>query len=316
MVITKNFNIKNAGVRINKDSSLSYHPKKHIFPQHIWIENTNHCNAKCDMCPREKLTRKQGFMDFALYKKIIKEISKFRRYVKRVHLHNYGEPLLDKLLPQRIKLAKSYGVKHAYFVTNGSLFTAENSKQIIKSGLDELKISFNGTDEKSYNATMRGLDFTETIKSINIFIKARDELKRNNPKIKIQYLPLEKNSKKIKDFERIFIKLIDLNRGDRLYVSPLHNFGGGKNYNIVAREKFLVCPFPWDVTVIQYDGKITLCSIDYNGIQSVGDVNKKSIKEIWNGPIIKKARLDFENLDYGAYPVCLKCDFVEDIARR
>ena len=44
-------------------------------------------------------------MDFGLFEKIIKELSSMRR--KPVtHLHGFGEPLLDALLPERIELAK------------------------------------------------------------------------------------------------------------------------------------------------------------------------------------------------------------------
>ena len=86
------------------------------FPPEVNIENTNVCNAECVMCPREKLTRPYGFMDFSLFEKIVKEISRRRFTTKSIHFHNFGEPLLDKLLPARIRLAKKYGIQHTYFV--------------------------------------------------------------------------------------------------------------------------------------------------------------------------------------------------------
>ncbi len=106
------------------------------FPQEIWIENTNVCNAVCVMCPREKQSRPLGLMKFSLFEKLIKEISGFSDSVNRVHLHNYGEPLMDKELPKRIKLAKEFGIKHVFFVTNASLLTQELSREIIVAGLD------------------------------------------------------------------------------------------------------------------------------------------------------------------------------------
>ena len=135
------------------------HYKYHLpLPSVMMIENTNHCNAGCVMCPRELLSRKRGFMDLGLFEKIIREVSGLKR--KPVtHLHGFGEPMLDKLLPARIRLAKAYGIKHTYIVSNASLLSRETSRKIIDAGLDKMKISFYGTDEESYNATMKRLDF-------------------------------------------------------------------------------------------------------------------------------------------------------------
>lgn len=130
------------------------HYKYHLpLPTVLMIENTNHCNAECVMCPRGTLSRKRGFMDFGLFEKIIKEVSSVKR--KPVtHLHGFGEPLLDRLVAERIELAKTYGIKCTYIVTNASLLFSETSRKIISAGLDKMKISVYGTDEESYNNTM------------------------------------------------------------------------------------------------------------------------------------------------------------------
>ncbi|MDZ7667473.1 MAG: hypothetical protein U5K27_19450, partial [Desulfotignum sp.] len=46
-------------------TSLPFHlyfRRNFPLPAVIMIENTNHCNAHCVMCPRETLTRKRGVM--------------------------------------------------------------------------------------------------------------------------------------------------------------------------------------------------------------------------------------------------------------
>jgi wyosine [tRNA(Phe)-imidazoG37] synthetase (radical SAM superfamily) len=92
-------------------------------------------------------------MDPGLFEKLIREVSGLKRQPV-THLHGFGEPLLDKLLPERIRLAKAYGIKHTYIVSNASLLSPETSRKIIDAGLDKMKISFSGTDEESYNNTM------------------------------------------------------------------------------------------------------------------------------------------------------------------
>lgn len=301
---------------------ILYLAKKHIynrylrsrlivseFPPEVWIENTNACNAHCIMCPRDSLTRKRGFMDLSLYEKLIKEISKFNEIVKRVHLHNYGEPLLDKDLVSRIKLAKNYGIKHTYFVTNASLLTPDKSREIIEAGLDEFKISFYGTDTETYNRTMRGLNFEKTLQNIKEFSRIREEMNEASPKVVIQYLPLETNKSKTEEFFKLMKPLINEKIGDILYQFSLHNYGGGRSY-IKTGGITNICNYPWRTMVILQDGKVVLCCLDYNGVQVVGDVNKNTIQEIWNGERYRKVREDFKKMQYKDYPVCMKCDII------
>ncbi|MFI5324764.1 MAG: radical SAM protein, partial [Candidatus Rokuibacteriota bacterium] len=122
------------------------------LPSVMMIENTNHCNADCVMCPRDTLSRPRGIMDFGLFEKIIGEVSSAKR--KPVtHLHGFGEPMLDKRLPDKVRLAKAQGIKRTYIVSNASLLSLDMSRKLIEAGLDKMKISFYGTDEKSYNNT-------------------------------------------------------------------------------------------------------------------------------------------------------------------
>jgi len=286
------------------------HYKYHLpLPTVLMIENTNHCNAECVMCPRDTLSRKRGFMDFGLFEKIMKEVSSVRR--KPVtHLHGFGEPLLDKLLAERIQLAKTCGIKHTYIVTNASLLFPETSRKIIGVGLDKMKISFYGTDEESYNTTMKRLNFKVTFQNITEFLRIRKDMKRGNPRLILQYLPNETNHAKTEEFKALWSSLIDTKVGDCLNVSSLHNYGGGRAYNHLGKKIVSVCYFPWTSMSVLWDGRVVTCCMDSNGVQVLGDLNSQSIQEVWNGPVLSGARDNFRKLDYSNYPVCLSCDWV------
>lgn len=279
------------------------------YPSVLLIENTNCCNARCVMCPRDTLTRKRGFMEFGLFEKIMNELAGARRKPV-VHLHGFGEPLLDPLLSERIRLAKARGIEHTYIVTNGSLLFPETSRKIIDAGLDRMKISFYGTDEESYNATMRGLGFTVSLQNIKDFMKIRKELKKTTPKLILQYLPQDANGAKIKEFQSLWRSLPDKEAGDCLNISSLDNFGGGKSYNIVGEKIVSVCFYPWTAMSVLWDGGAVTCCVDYNGVQGIGDLNCQSIAEIWNGPVLSAIRRNFGKLDYSGFPTCRNCDWV------
>jgi hypothetical protein len=261
------------------------------------------------MCPREKLTRKPGFMDFGLFEKIIKEVSGMRR--KPVtHLHGFGEPLLDTLLSERIELAKVCGIRHTYIVTNASLLFPETSRKLINAGLDKMKISFYGTDEESYNVTTRRLNFKATFQNTSDFLRIRKEMKRKNPRLILQYLSHETNNAETEEFSALWSSLIDKNAGDCLNITSLHNYGGGRAYNRVGERIVSICFYPWTAMSVLCDGRVVTCCMDYNGVQVMGDLNFQTVKEIWNGPELSSTRRKFGKLEYSGFPTCMCCDWV------
>jgi hypothetical protein len=279
------------------------------LPSVIMIENTNCCNSRCVMCPREKLTRAQGFMAFGLFEKIIKEVSTMRR--KPVaHLHGFGEPLLDPLLPERIALAKACGIKHTYIVTNASLLLPETSRKLIAAGLDKMKISFYGTDEDSYSATMTPLSFKVAFQNINDFLRIRRELKRTNPRLILQYLSHKPTDAKVGDFRVLWSSSIDRNVGDRLNITSLHNYGGGRDHHRVGDRIASVCFYPWTAMSVLWDGRVVTCCMDFNGAQVMGDLTSQTVVDVWNGPVASSIRRDFGKLEYGGFPTCMGCDWV------
>ena len=284
------------------------------FPKEVWIENTNVCNANCVMCPREKLTRPFGFMKLSLFEKLIREISEQKDAVERVHLHNYGEPLLDKELPVRIKLAKDYGIKHLYFVTNASLLVPELAEKIISAGLDEFKISFYGVDKQSYNSTMKRLDFDTTTRNIKDFFLIRKKMNASKPKVVIQYLPQDNDDpQKMEHFRSIFSSLIDSEIGDSLNIFSLHNFGGGREFHKFGNRDITgICHYPWRTMIILHDGRVALCCLDFDGMQIAGDVTENTIAQVWNGEEYSRIRNDFKKLRYDNYPACMKCNIIRD----
>jgi MoaA/NifB/PqqE/SkfB family radical SAM enzyme len=286
------------------------HYKYHLpMPTVLMIENTNHCNAECVMCPRDTLSRKRGYMDFGLFEKLMKEVSGVRR--KPVtHLHGFGEPLLDTLLAERIRLAKSCGVSNTYLVTNASLLYPETSRKLIDAGLDKMKISFYGTDDESYGATMKRLNFKRTFQNITEFLQIRKEMQRGTPRLILQYLPNDTNQARTEEFKALWGPVIEPQVGDCLNISSLHNYGGGRAYNHLKKKIVSVCYFPWTSMSVLWDGRVVTCCMDSNGVQVLGDLNSQSIQEVWNGPVLSGVRENFRKFDYGQYPVCLSCDWV------
>ena len=281
------------------------------LPSVIMIENTNCCNAHCVMCPRETLTRKCGFMEFGLFEKIIKEVSGAARKPVSCICTGMESRCWMNHCRRGYRLAKASGIRDTdTVVTNALLLFPETSRKIISAGLDRMKISFYGTDEESYRATMEGLDFGVAVHNVQEFVRIRKGLRKRNPKLILQYLPQESNKARTREFRSLWRSVLNHSIGDRLSCSSLHNYGGGRAYNRTRDRIASVCFYPWSAMSVLWDGRTVTCCMDYNGVQETGDLRSQSVTEIWNGPVMSATRKRFGKQEYDGYPACLQCDWV------
>ncbi len=115
-------------------------------PVCLYLEVTNRCNLLCETCPRtfEEL-EPPADMSWELFTSIVDQVPD----VARVVLHGVGEPMLVKALPRMIRNLKDRGV-YVVFNTNGTLLSAKKYQAIIDTGLDELRVSLDAADAKSF----------------------------------------------------------------------------------------------------------------------------------------------------------------------
>src|SRR5690606_18852444 len=177
---------------------------------------TDYCNARCVMCPRDKHTRDHGIMDQAKYERSIDEIVPLG--AKQATLTGFGEPLLDRKLERKIAYAKARGLR-TYVITNGSCLLAR-AESLAASGLDELRVSFYGMNEPSYNSAMRGLNFLKARQGLLKFLEVRQ-----NTKVQVSFLMLPENKGEEDEFVRYWEPVVDY-----VEIWKPHNFGDGRDY--------------------------------------------------------------------------------------
>ena len=277
------------------------------FPCTLSIEVTNACNAKCIMCPRDKMTRPIGFMPDDLFRKIVDNAAKAG--VRRIQLMHYGEPLMDKALPSKIKYVKEKGIEVGIF-TNGALLSAERGEGIIRAGLDEICFSFDAFSRETYARIRRGLDFDKVQANIMDFISLKKRLAAGNPRIKIIFVASAENSNEALAFRKKWEALVD-----EVETTTVDNYAGAIDIKpakqklkfIERQKKMFPCPQLWKHFVVLWDGRVALCCKDYNGDVVLGDVKLDSLQDIWDGI---KARLFRDAHLKGAFhslPLCKDC---------
>ncbi len=267
------------------------------FPNTVQIETTNACNAKCIICPHRTMKRATKIMDDGVFKKVIDECAEHN--CPNVHLHNFGEPLLDNKIVQRIKYAKEKGLRRIKIFSNGSLLTAEISKKLIAAGLDEIKISFDGANKKEFERLRTPLKFDQIIDNIKTLVAVRNQM-ASPLKIEISC-----NSTSDKSATMESLK----NCVDKFSFGKLHNWGNAVITSPGTSKTRKPCARIWRTFTVLADGKSSLCCLDFEGSVILGDLGKSSIAEIWKNSqylSLRKHHTDALQMNLAACSDCSK----------
>lgn len=272
------------------------------FPVELSIEVTNHCNADCIMCPREKMTREKGFMDFALFKKIVDEA---KDYAELAVLHFAGEPLLHPELIRMIDYCGKIGLR-TMFSTNAILLDSDKSKALIGSPLDLLILSFDGVNKETYEKIRRKSNFENTYRNIQGFLQLKSKSKRA-PYTIIQLVYQEENFNEAKDF---VLRWKD-SEIDAVRIKPYLNYPGLDKYlgkiPKVNSAYLAPCILLWRQLAIYWDGTVVPCCMDFLSGMVVGNINRESIKDVWNGERLVKMRQAHIQGVSRQLPLCKYC---------
>src|SRR5216684_712493 len=153
--------------------------KAERLPVCVYLETTNRCNLLCTTCPRtyEEL-EPPADMSWELFTSIVDQIPDLERAV----LHGVGEPMLVKSLPRMVRYLKERGT-YVLFNTNGTVLNERNGRALIDAGLDELRVSLDAANAKSYLA-VRGKDyFGRILKNVRAFRSLQEREGKERPRV-------------------------------------------------------------------------------------------------------------------------------------
>ncbi len=288
------------------------------------IETTNACNMRCEMCPRTTMmTRPVETMQPELFKKVIDQLSPFtaeqlnrwedfavRSYgihkdemsenhyflyvIPRVIvLHGYGDPLLDKNMPQYVKWMTERGLE-SYFSCNPANINLDRTIETFENGLGYVKYSIESVDDLRHKEVRgQASNFTQSYKDI---LKLLDLKAQRNYKTTIVITMINLNKPWQRDeFER----LKEAFKGCDVYVylkSQDQQWYEDNKQQTQSIHWLEFCQFPWSSMTVKSNGECAECVEDFNNEIILGDVRHESLYDIWNGEKYRKFRNDHFNL--------------------
>lgn len=168
-------------------------------PVCLYLEVTNRCNLLCETCPRtfEEL-EPPADLSWELFTAIVDQLPKLARAV----LHGVGEPMMVRALPRMIRHLKARGT-YVLFNTNGSLLTERKGRELIAAGLDELRVSLDAADARTFKQ-VRGRDFFDRIvRNVRRFLALQEELGATAPRVSLWLTGLKETLAQVPDFVRL-----------------------------------------------------------------------------------------------------------------
>ena len=278
------------------------------MPFAMFVDPTNWCNFKCSFCPRNlddfsKYAGNFKHMSINTFKKIIYDIKEFKGKLKVLRLFYLGEPLLCPDFFKMLELAIDENIADRIEISsNGSLLTREKAQIILDlakkyQGMIYMRFSiYSVIPEKNRAITKSPIGVEKIYRNIYNITKLKKEQNINNV---ITYAKMLNSF----DDENEKFKKIYKNAVDEVNIEQPMNWSSFDNKNLldVYNEKDIesitneqmpkVCAYPFDVMAIQSDGDVVCCCVDWTRHTKIGNIHKKTLKEIWNGEELKKIRI-------------------------
>jgi len=174
-------------------------PVAELEPVCLYLETTNRCNLLCTTCPRtfEDL-EPPADMSWELFTSIVDQFPN----IARVVLHGVGEPMMVPKLPRMIRYLKDRGT-YVLFNTNGTLLTRRKGKELVDSGLDELRVSLDAAEPRSFEL-VRGRDmFNRIVRNVRAFTTMQAASNCGHPRVSLWLTGLKETIAELPAFVRL-----------------------------------------------------------------------------------------------------------------
>ena len=264
------------------------------FPISLSIEPTTSCNLRCPECPSglRSFTRPTGMLNPDLFKKVIDEIHRDLLYLT---FYFQGEPFLHPEFLDMVKYASSKKIYTATS-TNAHFINEKTADEIVRSGLQRLIISIDGTDQETYENYRIGGSLEKVLEGTRAIVAARKKLKSSSPYLVFQFLVVKQNEHQVNDIkilarksgvDRVVFKtaqVYDYEHGNALIpsIDKYSRYRENADGTFSVKNKLLNhCWKLWHSCVITWDGKVLPCCFDKDASFEMGNVKENSFHEIW-----------------------------------
>lgn len=270
----------------------------------LTIETTNICNANCIFCGYQYQNRQKRSMTNDLFVKSISDFVNMGGGSLGI-MPTVGDPLLDRLLIERIKYARSYSqIEKIQMITNCINLHNVGVMQLLSSGVSAISISTTGFDEEMYQRIYRNLNYKIMKKNTIDLLRANHQLGKP---VRIEVgLRIDKPFQEVINYPD-FQEVKEL--ADGITTNYFYDSWDGRiqkkdlSGNMKIRPNFInfirrntPCAMLYGALGVLVDGTVTVCPCrDLNGNSDLvlGSVKERNLQEMYLSPKLQQIREDW-----------------------
>lgn len=269
----------------------------HHLPAFVSIEPANFCQLHCPECHvgQNKVNGKNSkdVLTVTNFQRILDQI---KSSAHTIQFYFQGEPLLNKDLPEMIKLAHDAGL-YTIVSTNALALTQLLAEQLMQSGLSRIIVSIDGMAEESYGAYRQGGNLHKALDGLMYLRQAKDQT-GSRTHIELQSLRLRTNEHewaamkrqyKVMGADSLTLKtaqLYDYEKGHPLMPTnerySRYKKGEDGKYHLKCKPS-RSCRRLWMGCVITVTGEVLPCCYDKAGHYSFGNIFQDTLAAIYHG---------------------------------
>ncbi len=284
-------------------SRITKSPTNHFMPVALAVEPTTSCNLRCPECPSglRSFTRPTGMLRKDMFGKLVEEIGDKLMYLT---FYFQGEPFLHRDFLEMVKMATKKGI-YTSTSTNAHYLNYENAVNTVKSGLDRITISIDGTTQEVYQQYRVGGKLDKVLEGTKNIIQAKKDLGSSTPHVIFQFLVVKPNEHQMDDVKALAKELgvdelrfktaqiYDYEDGSDLIPDNTHYSRYQKESNgkwSIKNKLIDHCWKMWHSAVITWDGIVVPCCFDKDAEYRMGNVSESSFRDVWYSDTYKGFR--------------------------
>tara|TARA_Y100000588_G_scaffold121505_1_gene133086 strand:- start:1136 stop:1906 length:771 start_codon:yes stop_codon:yes gene_type:complete len=219
-------------------------------------------------------------------------------------LWNQGEPFINRCFTEMVRYAHAKKITTMTSTNGHFVRDMSQARAVVESGLDEIIISLDGVDQKTYEQYRIGGSIDRVFEGTRLLVQAKEEMRASHPLINLQFIVMKHNEADLAEAERIARSLnVDkfLIKTAQVYTEAeadqfLPQEDDFRRYEevegglAVKGQPVRGCKVLWYSTMVNWNGAVAPCCFDKDIDYPMGDVfNGQSFRQIWHG----RAYMDF-----------------------
>ncbi|MCD6371740.1 MAG: radical SAM protein, partial [Candidatus Aenigmarchaeota archaeon] len=167
--------------------------------QEVECKITLRCNLRCFFCSNRFVSfemEKKKKMEELPTKKWIEIINEVAELGAKKVIITGGEPMLKEGIMKLLQKIKENGLKGRLW-TNGTLFTRNSIKRLVKMRFDEIELGLDGSKKEIHDKIRGGKSFDKILQFLEIINELKDKYNAKKPRVCLHFLLLRENYKDV-----------------------------------------------------------------------------------------------------------------------